>query len=130
MAKGQSPLETSPPLPLVRPTAKYKQIIFEGYKLMGIGGAHESDPYPNSEPRATRRFGEVVPHHPRGANEDTRTDGLIGCRATFDRSRDRRDRPCKRGDGKALAQTLLGRGGRGLARCAASGCSAQGDGGV
>src|SRR5215216_6888021 len=28
--------------------AKYKQIIFEGYKLMGRGGAHETDPYPNS----------------------------------------------------------------------------------
>ena len=28
--------------------SKYKQIIFEGYKLMGRGGAHETDPYPNS----------------------------------------------------------------------------------
>ena len=32
---------------------------------MGEGGTHEADSYPNSKRRATQRFGEVVPHHPR-----------------------------------------------------------------
>jgi len=35
--------------------------------------------------------------------------------------RDRRDRPREQGDGKALAQALLGRRSRGLARCSTSG---------
>jgi hypothetical protein len=57
---------------------KYKQIIFEGCKLVGEGGAHETDPYPDSQPGATRRFGALVSHHPRGAPEDARPDGPSG----------------------------------------------------
>src|SRR5688500_18453279 len=115
--------------PRVQP--KYEQINSEGCKLMGEGGAdHEADPYSDSQPRATRRFGEVVSHYPRGSTEDTCADGPAGRRATSDCSGDRRDRPHQRGDGKTVAQTLSGRGGRGVARCAASGCTPQGDGGV
>jgi hypothetical protein len=34
-------------------TAKYKQINSEGSKLMGQGGAHETDSHPDPQPRAT-----------------------------------------------------------------------------
>src|SRR5215207_9824707 len=80
---------------------KYKQINSEGCKLWARGGAHETDPYPHPQLRATQRFGEVVPHHPRGAPQDARADDPAGRRATPDRSRDRRDCPRQRGDGKA-----------------------------
>jgi Winged helix-turn helix len=68
--------------------AKYNQIISEGCRLMGEGGAHQADPYPDSQPRATQRFGEVVPHHPRGSTEDARADGPSGRREAHERSRE------------------------------------------
>jgi transposase len=76
---------------------------------MGEGVAHETDPYPNPKLGAARRFGVVVPHHPRRAAEDACADGLAGRRAASERGADRPDRSCKRRDGKALAQALPGR---------------------
>src|SRR5918995_141392 len=109
---------------LVR-SSKYKQINSEGYKRMGEGGAHETDSNPHPKPGATRGLGRVVPHHPQGADENACPDGLARGRAGSYGLRDRRDSASKRGDGKALAQALPGRGGRGLARCAPPGRAAQ-----
>ena len=44
---------------------------------MGEGGAHEADSYPGSQPRATQRFGEGVPHHARGSTEDARAQMVL-----------------------------------------------------
>src|SRR5215212_11740665 len=108
---------------------KYKQINSEGCKIVGEGGAHETDSCSHPKPGATRRLGGVV-SHPQGAPQDASSDGLAGGRAGTYGLRDRPDRASKRGDGKTLAQALPGRGSRGLARCAPSGRAAQGYGGV
>jgi hypothetical protein len=44
---------------------------------MGEGVAHETYPYPNPQPGATRRFGETVSHHPRGAAENARAQMIL-----------------------------------------------------
>ena len=53
---------------------------------MGEGVAHETYPYPNPQPGATRRFGGTVSHHPRGAAENARADGPAGRRAAHGRA--------------------------------------------
>ena len=82
---------------------------------------------PNSKPRATQLWRScTVPPATRGSGT-ARTDDPAGRRAAHDRRGDRRDRPRKRGDGAPLAQALPRRRGRGVARYAASGRTAQGD---
>ena len=51
---------------------------------MGEGEAHQTDPYPNPQLGATRRFGEVVPRHQRRSAKDSRPDGLSGRRAALE----------------------------------------------
>jgi len=48
MRRAEALMPTLMPTRATLGDTKYKQIIFEGYKLMGRGGAHETDPYPNS----------------------------------------------------------------------------------
>src|SRR5438270_7252161 len=59
---------------------KCEQINSEGCKLMGEGGAHETDSYPSPWPGATPRVGGAVSHHPRCEVENTRPDDLAGRR--------------------------------------------------
>jgi transposase len=69
---------------------KCRQINSEGCKIVGKGGAHETDTCSHPKLGAARSLRGVV-SHPQGAPQDARPDGLAGGLAGSYGLRDRRD---------------------------------------